>query len=87
MDQRSWTCPECGIAYDRDINAARNIRDWAFNAWNRDQDEIKIPTDGGEVKSVRPKGDTQRKPKKMASGKVSAGQKEVSARTSESPTL
>jgi putative transposase len=87
LDQRSWKCPTCGIVYDRDVNAANNIRDWAFIAWNREQDEIIIPTDGGESKSVRPKGDTQRKPKKIASGKVSAGQKEVSARASESPTL
>ena len=83
LDQRSWTCPECGIAYDRDVNAARNIRDWAFITHNKNS----VPTDGGEVKSVRPKGDTQRKPKKIASGKVSAGQKECSVRTSESPTL
>lgn len=54
-----------------------------FIAYNKNS----IPTDGGESKSVRPKGDTQRKPKKIASGEVFAGQKEVSARTSESPTL
>jgi putative transposase len=87
LDQRTWKCPECGIVYDRDVNAARNIRDWAFIAWSRDQDEIKIPTDGGKLKSVRSKDDIQRKPKKIASGKVSVGQKECSARTSESPTL
>lgn len=83
LNQRTWKCPECGIVYDRDVNAARNIRDWAFISHNKNL----VPTDGGESKSVRPKGDTQRKPKKIASGKVSAGQKEVSARTSESPTL
>lgn len=31
LDQRKWTCSSCGSEHDRDINAAKNIKDFGMN--------------------------------------------------------
>ena len=31
LDIRTWTCTECGVAHDRDVNAAQNIKDRGIN--------------------------------------------------------
>ena len=41
LSERSWTCPECGTYHDRDLNAARNIREFGLKA---------LPVERGEVK-------------------------------------
>lgn len=81
LSDRECTCPECGSVYDRDVNAALNIRDWAYIAYTKNS----VPTGGGEVKSVSSSEDKQGNTRKRV--KVLAGQKEASVRTSESPTL
>jgi len=29
LAERTWTCPRCGVIHDRDLNAARNLRDYS----------------------------------------------------------
>jgi len=43
LSERSWTCPECGTRHDRDLNAARNIKEFGLKA---------LPTERGKVKPV-----------------------------------
>lgn len=34
LSDRVWTCPQCGRTYDRDIQAAQNIKRWALHPEN-----------------------------------------------------
>ena len=64
LSDRSWLCP-CGAFIDRDLNASKNIRDFALNKL--------YPEDTGNFKSVERK---DRKASKMISESVSVKQKD-----------
>jgi putative transposase len=63
LSDRYWICP-CGASIDRDLNASKNIRDFALGRL--------YPQDSGDVKSVERK---DRKASKMPSKSFSVKQK------------
>ncbi len=57
LSDRAWMCSACGCQHDRDINAAKNIVDFAFsNLHGRGEaSEVLYPELAGEIKPVEMK--------------------------------
>ena len=63
LDQRKWTCTNCKSVHDRDINAAKNIRDFGMNQYQLRQEL-------SDVKSVEKKALAKNNRKKVLSETV-----------------
>jgi putative transposase len=42
LNQRKWTCSSCNVEHDRDINAAKNIKDFGMNQYQLGQELTKV---------------------------------------------
>jgi putative transposase len=60
LDVRLWTCPECGIVHDRDINAAKNVHAVGLTVSNACGEAVRP----GAVKTKPGTPQRSRKPKK-----------------------
>ncbi len=49
LDVRHWTCPECGIVHDRDVNAAMNIKAAGLAVYNASGEAVRP----GRIRSNR----------------------------------
>ncbi|GLV60931.1 transposase [Dictyobacter sp. S3.2.2.5] len=60
LDVRQWTCPECGVHHDRDVNAAKNVRSVGLTVLNACGESVRP----GAVKTNPGKTQRSRKPRK-----------------------
>ena len=65
LDHRYWTCPKCGELHDRDLNAARNIKEFGLKALPLEQWNVK-PVESATMddRSIDPKKSGVRRSRK-----------------------
>ncbi|MFA7121231.1 MAG: IS200/IS605 family element RNA-guided endonuclease TnpB [Bacilli bacterium] len=56
LDDRTWTCPDCGTTHDRDLNAAINIKQFALAGAERAEEPVDSLPLGRGMKQEAPCG-------------------------------